>query len=85
MYQHFDLNNPKSLQWRGFCDIMLYFGRRGRENLRELKITDFNCTSDGDGHKYIYLDKDEKTKTIRMIKIQLPPECMKSEVCNNKI
>jgi hypothetical protein len=62
MYQHFYLKNPKSLPWRVFCDIMLYFGRRGRENLRELKITDFNCTSDGDGHKYIYLDKDEKTK-----------------------
>jgi hypothetical protein len=39
---------------------MLYFGRRGQENLRELKITDFSCTSDGDGNKYIYLDKDEK-------------------------
>ena len=30
------------------------------ENLREFKITDFSCTSDGDGHKYIYLDKDKK-------------------------
>jgi hypothetical protein len=30
--------------------------------ISELKITDFNCTSYGDGHKYIYLDKDEKTK-----------------------
>ena len=85
MYQHFDLKNPNSLQRRVFCDIILYFGRRGRGNLRELKTADFNCTSDGDGHKYIYLDKDEKTKRIKMMKIQLPAECMKSEVCNNKI
>ena len=62
MYQMFDLQNPKYLQWRVFCDIMLYFGRRRRENLRTLKITDFNCTNDGDGHKYIYMDRDEQTK-----------------------
>ena len=64
---------------------MLYFGRRDREIPRELKITNFNCTSDGDGHKYIYLDKDKKTQTIKKMKKQLPSECMKSEVCNNKI
>jgi GH15 family glucan-1,4-alpha-glucosidase len=39
---------------------VIYYGRRGKEHLRELKITDCSCTSDGDGHKYIYLDKDEK-------------------------
>jgi hypothetical protein len=62
MHQHFGLNNPISLQLRVFCDIMLYFGRRDREIPRELKITNFNCTSDGDGNKYIYLDKDKKTQ-----------------------
>jgi len=56
MSQMFDLQNPKYLQWRVFFDIMLYFGRRGRENLRTLKITDFNCTNDG------YMDRDEQTK-----------------------
>ena len=34
----------------------------GRENLRTLKITGFNCTNDGDGLKYIYMDRDEQTK-----------------------
>ena len=54
MYQIFDLQNPKGLQWRVFCDIMIYFGRRGRENLITFKNSDFSCTTDGDGHKYIY-------------------------------
>jgi hypothetical protein len=35
-------------------DIMLYSGRRGRESLRELKITDFALTTDADGLRYIH-------------------------------
>jgi hypothetical protein len=30
MYQYFDFTNPKHLQWKVFCDIMLYFDRRGQ-------------------------------------------------------
>lgn len=62
MYQMFDLQNPKYIQCRVFCDIMLYLGGWGCVNLRTLKITDFNCTNDGDGHEYIYMDRDEQTK-----------------------
>ena len=36
-----DLNSPKVLQNKIFTDIMLYFANRGRENLRNIKITDF--------------------------------------------
>jgi predicted nucleotide-binding protein len=50
------------MQRKVFMDIMLYFGRRGRENLRELKITDLALTTDADGLRYIYLKKDELTK-----------------------
>ena len=46
-------------------DIMLYYGRRGRENLRDLKITDFALTTDGEGLRYIYLKTDELTKNHR--------------------
>ena len=62
MYQNFDLTNPKHLQWKVFCDIMLYFGRRGRENLWEMKRSDFACTTDSDGLHYIYICKDELRK-----------------------
>ena len=62
MYQNFDFANPKHLQWKVFCDIMLYFCRRGRENLREMKRSDFVCTTDSDGLRYIYICKDELTK-----------------------
>ncbi|KAK3088709.1 hypothetical protein FSP39_022724 [Pinctada imbricata] len=62
MYAQFDLTDPKQLQWRVFCDVMIYFGRRGRENLRDLKITDFACKRDGEGKMFIYLVKDEVTK-----------------------
>jgi hypothetical protein len=48
-YFNFDLYSAKSLQRKVFMDIMLYFGRRGRENLRELKITDLALTTDADG------------------------------------
>jgi hypothetical protein len=41
---------------------MLYFGRRGRENLWEMKRSDFACTTDSDGLRYIYICKDELTK-----------------------
>ena len=61
-YFNLDLYSAKSLQRKVFMDIMLYFGRRGRENLRELKITDLALTTDADGLRYIYLKKDELTK-----------------------
>ena len=61
-YQNFDFTNPKHLQWKVFCDIMLYFDRRGQENLREMKRSDFACTTDSDGLRYIYICKDELTE-----------------------
>jgi hypothetical protein len=61
-YFNLDLYSVKSLQRKVFMDIMLYFGCRERENLRELKITDLALTTDADGLRYIYLKKDELTK-----------------------
>ena len=43
-------------------DLMIYFGRRGRENMRYLKVDDFAATRDGEGNMYIYMVKDELTK-----------------------
>jgi hypothetical protein len=41
---------------------MLYFDRRGQENLREMKRSDFACTTDSDELRYIYICKDELTE-----------------------
>ena len=65
MYQNFDFTNPKHLQWKVFCDIILYVGRRGRENLLEMKRSDFASTTDSDGLRYILICKDELTKNHR--------------------
>jgi hypothetical protein len=45
-----------------FVDVMLYYGRPGRQNVHDLKICDFAATTDSDGEVYIYLTKDEQTK-----------------------
>jgi hypothetical protein len=55
---------------------MLYFGRWGRENLRTLKITGLNCTNDGDGLKYIYMDRDEQTQNTKMMRTLGLDKCM---------
>ena len=41
---------------------MHHFGRRGRENQRDLKRDDFVVTGDGEGALYAYKVKDELTK-----------------------
>ena len=41
LYSSFDVETPKGLQDKVFVDFMLYFCNRGRENLRELKKSDF--------------------------------------------
>lgn len=40
---------------------MVHFGRRGRENLRQLKRSDFAISTDATGDRYVYLT-DERTK-----------------------
>ncbi|KAJ8297940.1 hypothetical protein KUTeg_024471, partial [Tegillarca granosa] len=46
-----------------FVDLMLYFGRGGRENIHDFKITDFAATRDSKGKVYIYMKTDKVTKT----------------------
>ena len=54
--------SPAVLQSKVFVDIMLHFSRRGRENLRELKIVDFWLKTDPNGLKYLSIERDELTK-----------------------
>ena len=71
IYNSLSDKDPVSLQQKVFVDIMLYFGRRGRENLRELKKSDFeiskSVTRQGGGdkeveHRYVRIKRDELTK-----------------------
>jgi hypothetical protein len=62
MYDYFNVNDNVKLQRKVFVDVMLYYGRPGRQNVHDLKICDFAATTDSDGEVYIYLTKDEQTK-----------------------
>lgn len=41
LYNYFDSNTPKGLQDNVFVDFIIYFCNRGRENLRDIKKSDF--------------------------------------------
>ena len=41
-----------SLQYKVPIDFMFYTCRRGRENLRKMKVTDFVLKFDGQGRRY---------------------------------
>ena len=59
------MGDPRTLQNKVFFEIMLYSCRRGRQNLRELKIKDFSFTKDDKGARYVTKSGDELTKNRR--------------------
>ena len=54
LMEYFDINDSSKLLEKVFVDLMIYFGRRGRENMRDLKVDDFAATRDGEGNMYIF-------------------------------
>ena len=64
LYKHetFDPNTPHGLLHKVWFEVILYFCRRGRENIREMKPSDFNILFDDTGRKYIKKITTEKTK-----------------------
>lgn len=56
----FSVENLVGLQRKVFFELMIPFFRRGRENLRELKISDFRIKSDT-GVEIVVKVKDELT------------------------
>ena len=46
---YWDNNSAVKLQQKVFMELMLYFGRRGRENLRTLSVYDVAVTTDDSG------------------------------------
>lgn len=61
----FSLDEPKSLQRKVFFDIMYYFCRRGRENLRQLTKFDFEIKVDKNNIEYAVKVNDELSKNHR--------------------
>ena len=57
---------PTSLMFKFFFEMMLYFCRRGQENLRMLKKTDFSIQVGDDGIEYVTKVTDELTKNRRV-------------------
>lgn len=55
-------DNPKSLQRKVWFDIMLSFGRRGRENMRKFTTKSFEVLKDDRGHEYCQIAHSETTK-----------------------
>ena len=65
LYNHppvFNPNIPSGLLNKFFFDIILYFCRRGQENLPEMKPDDFETKTDDDGKQYICKVTSELTK-----------------------
>ena len=61
----FSLTQPETLQNKVFFQIMLFFCRRGRQNLRELKMEDFSISTNSSGVRFVCKVKDELTKNRR--------------------
>ena len=64
-YQHattLDQETPKGLSRKVWFELVLYFCRRGRENLRELTPSHFEVCRDDLGRKYVKKAKSERTK-----------------------
>ena len=58
-----DDNNPTGLQRRVFMEIMIHFGRRGREGLCQLKKSSFQiCQNEGKEYIKMALNEQEKMK-----------------------
>ena len=68
LYNHppvFNPNIPSGLLNKVFFEIILYFCRRGQENLPEMKPDDFETKTDDDGKQYICKVTSELTKIIK--------------------
>ena len=61
----FGLDDPEKLQNKVFFEVMLYFCRRGRQNLRQLKKTNFSFNTDSTGARYVCKATNELTKKGR--------------------
>ena len=61
---------PSTLQNKVFFKIMLFFCRRGRQNLCQLKKTDFEIKFNSQGKRCVVETTDELTKNHTMFKLK---------------
>jgi site-specific recombinase XerD len=66
LYDSLDLNDPTGLQDKVFLDIMLHFGRRGREGLAEMTKDSFLVKRDQSGFEYVTLSFNEYDKNHKV-------------------
>ena len=59
-----DVSTPLGLQNKVFLDVMIYFGQRGRESLREMTPEDYLLYTDEKGLRY-FERRDTLTKSRR--------------------
>ena len=62
----FNTDSPTTLQNKVFFEIMFFFCRRGRQNLRELKRDDFAIKTNPQGLQCVVKKTDELTKNHRV-------------------
>ena len=55
-------DNPRSLQCKVFVELMLHFGRRGREGLRDMRKDSIVIKVDGSGKSYATMAYNEHSK-----------------------
>ena len=64
IFDSLDITSPEGLQNKVFIDIMVYFANRGRENLRSMKVSDFDVEVDEQNLRYL-VHCDTMTKSRR--------------------
>lgn len=69
----FNINTPCGLQKKVWFDLMFFFCRRGRENLREMRKDTFAVAADSTGRRFVHQVVDEADKNHRYVKNVLSP------------
>ena len=66
----FNTENPTTLQNKVFFEIMLFFCRHGRQNLRQLKKNDFEIIVNSQGRRCVVKKTGELSKNHRVHDVQ---------------
>ena len=62
LYKSFNIETPVGLQEKVWLDIMFYFIRRGRENMRQITKSTFAVGCDASGKNFVYQVSGENDK-----------------------
>ena len=62
LYNSFNTDTPTGLLEKVWMDIMIYFTRRGHENLREMTWETFDVGTDTSGKRFVYQKAGENDK-----------------------